>query len=99
MRVWQRTIDECGADVSVSAVRVMVRELNAEIIEPAATAMIPQVHLPGRTAEVDFGVVWVIVGGAKLRAKMFAMGHSETTQDTGHGSVDQLIAVLDLLTK
>jgi len=74
-RVWQRTIDECGADVSVSAVRVMVRELKAEIIEPAATAMIPQVYLPGRTAEVDFCDVWVIVGGAKLRAKMFGLAH------------------------
>ncbi len=44
-RIWQRLIDECGADVSVSAVRVMVRELKAEIIEPPVTAMIPQVHL------------------------------------------------------
>ena len=26
-RIWQRLVDECGADVSVSAVRVMVREL------------------------------------------------------------------------
>jgi len=53
----------------------MVRELKAEIIEPAATAMIPQVYLPGRTAEVDFCDVWVIVGGAKLRAKMFGLAH------------------------
>ena len=28
-RIWQRLIDECGADVSVSAVRVMVRELRS----------------------------------------------------------------------
>ena len=41
--------------------------LGAEIIEPAATAMIPQVHVPGRTAEVDFGDVWVIVSGEKPR--------------------------------
>jgi hypothetical protein len=36
-RVWRRW--------PVSAVRVMVRELKAEIIEPPATSMIPQVHL------------------------------------------------------
>jgi transposase len=35
-RSWQRLVDEFGADVSVSAVRVMVRELKAEIIEPTA---------------------------------------------------------------
>jgi hypothetical protein len=29
--------------------------------------MIPQVHVPGRTAEVDFGDVWVIVSGEKSR--------------------------------
>jgi hypothetical protein len=29
--------------------------------------MIPQVHVPGRTAEVDFGDVWVIVSGEKPR--------------------------------
>ena len=28
-RIWQRLVDECGADVSVSAVRVMVRELRS----------------------------------------------------------------------
>ena len=79
-RIWQRLIDECGANVSVSAVRVMVRELKAEIIEPAATAMIPQVHVPGRTAEVDFGDVWVIVSGEKIRAKMFAMRLSSSAK-------------------
>ncbi len=79
-RIWQRLVDECGADVSVSAVRVMVRELKAEIIEPAATAMIPQVHVPGRTAEVDFGDVWVIVSGEKIRAKMFAMRLSSSAK-------------------
>ena len=54
--------------------------LEAEIIEPPATAMIPQVHLPGRTAEVDFGDVWVIVSGEKLRAKMFAMRLSSSAK-------------------
>ncbi len=29
-RVWQRLVDECQADVSVSAVRVMVKALRAE---------------------------------------------------------------------
>ena len=47
--------------------------LGAEIIEPAATAMIPQVHVPGRTAEVDFGDVWVIVSGEKIRANRLGM--------------------------
>jgi hypothetical protein len=42
--------------------------------------MIPQVHVPGRTAEVDFGDVWVIVSGEKLRAKMFAMRLSSSAK-------------------
>ncbi|EQD80211.1 IstA2, partial [mine drainage metagenome] len=72
-RIWQRLVDELGADISASAVRVMVRELKAEIIEPPATAMVPQLHLPGKTAEVDFGDVWVILAGHRVKAKMFAM--------------------------
>ncbi len=47
--------------------------LKAEIIEPAATAMIPQVHVASRTAELDFGDVWVIVSGEKTRASTLGM--------------------------
>lgn len=72
-RVWQRLVDECNADVSVSAVRVMVKALRAEIDLPVPTAMIPQLHLPGKSADVDFGDVFVYVNGEKIKAKMFAM--------------------------
>lgn len=72
-RIWQRLVDELGADVSVSAVRVMVRELKAEILEPPAMAMVPQFHVPGETAEVDFGDVWVDLSGERTKVKMFAM--------------------------
>ena len=72
-RVWQRLVDECQADVSVSAVRVMVKALRAEIDLPVPTAMIPQLHLPGKRPDVDFGDVLVYVNGEKIKAKMFAM--------------------------
>ena len=60
-------------DVSVSAVRVMVKALRAEIDLPVPTAMIPQLHLPGKRPDVDFGDVLVYVNGEKIKAKMFAM--------------------------
>lgn len=72
-RIWQRLVDELEAEVSVSAVRVMVRELKAEIVAPPATAMVPQVHVLGEYAEVDFGDVFVDLAGERVRAKMFAM--------------------------
>ena len=72
-RVWQRLVDEEGAEVSRSAVSVMVRALRAELGSVAKAAHIPQEHLPGQEAEVDFGDVFVVVGGTRIRAKLFSM--------------------------
>ncbi len=72
-RIWERLIDECKADVSPSAVRVMVKELRAEITPVVPTAMIPQIHSPGESADVDYGDVYVEIAGELVKAKMFAM--------------------------
>lgn len=71
-RIWQRLSDEHGADVSQSSVRVLVAKLRSEIGN-APTAMVPQIHLPGGEAEVDFGDVYIYVGDEKLKAKLFVM--------------------------
>ena len=69
-RVWQRLVDEEGAEVSRSAVSVMVR---ADLGPAILAAHIPLEHLPGQEAEVDFGDVFVLVGGIPVRAKLFSM--------------------------
>ncbi len=55
----------------------MVKELRAEIAPVVPTAMIPQIHLPEESADVDYGDVYgdvyVEVAGELLKAKMFAM--------------------------
>ena len=71
-RVWQRLSDECGACVSESSVRVLVAKLRNEIGK-APIAMIPQIHLPGDEAEVDFGDVFICLGDEKIKAKLFVM--------------------------
>lgn len=72
-RVWQRLVDEEGAEVSRSAVSVMVKALRTELGYNTSQAHIPQEHLPGQEAEVDFGDVFVVIGGQRLRAKLFSM--------------------------
>lgn len=72
-RIWGRLIDECGADVSPSAVRVMVKELRAEIAPVVPIAMVPQIHAPGESADVDYGDVYVEIAGELVKAKMFAI--------------------------
>ena len=73
-RIWHRLMDEHGAEVGYPAVRDYVRVRRPEIlgIVPIAKAMVPQQHLPGAEAEVDFGEVWVIIAGVKTKCFMFA---------------------------
>jgi transposase len=79
-RIWHRLLDEHGADVGYPTVRDYVRWRRPEIlgITAIAKAMIPQEHAPGAEAEVDFGELWVILGGVKTKCFMFAfrLSHS-----------------------
>lgn len=75
-RVFDRLVDEHQAVISYSTVRQYVKARRAEVAFEAGKAavevFIPQEHAPGAEAEVDFGDVWVDLGGVRTRCYMFA---------------------------
>jgi transposase len=73
-RIWHRLLDEHGAQVGYPTVRDYVRVRRPEIMGTTSwsRAMVPQQHLPGAEAEVDFGEVWVILAGEKTKCYLFA---------------------------
>ena len=81
-RVHARLLDELQAEVSYSTVRDYVRRRRPEIAvehgKITAVAMVPQEHLPGVEAEVDFGDVWVVLDGVKTKCHLFVyrLSHS-----------------------
>lgn len=72
-RVWQRLVAEHGAELAEITVSRYVgrrrRELGLDDIEVA----IPQTHLPGAEAEVDFGEFHTLLGGMDVTVWMFVM--------------------------
>lgn len=74
-RVLARLVEEHGArQLSYSTVRDYVRIRRAQIDLEAGRrieAFVPQQRLPGQEAEVDFGEVWVMLGGVKTRCQRF----------------------------
>jgi transposase len=72
-RIWHRLLDEHDAQVGYPTVRDYVRVRRPEILGTTAVskAMVPQLHLPGAEAEVDFGEVWVILAGEKTKCYLF----------------------------
>ncbi|MBE0011531.1 IS21 family transposase [Arthrobacter sp. AET 35A] len=74
-RILARLIDEHGAEeLSYSTVRDYVRVRRAQIDVEAGRRVevfIPQEHAPGAEAEVDFGELWVVLGGVKTKCHMF----------------------------
>jgi transposase len=72
-RIWVRLVDEHGATVAESTVRAYVAKVRFELTGQTAGVTIPQTHLPGEEAEVDFGELWAFVGGVSTRLWMFCM--------------------------
>jgi transposase len=72
-RVWQRLVDEHGADVSESTVRHYVAAAKARRPIAAAEVMVPQTHPLGYEAEVDFGAVSFYLDGVLTTGWMFVM--------------------------
>lgn len=72
-RIWHRLLDEHGAEVGYPTVRDYVRMRRPEIMGGPALkkAMVPQTHLPGAEAEVDFGEFYVLVKGVKTKCYLF----------------------------
>lgn len=78
-RIFHRLLDEYDAAgiVSYSMVRDYVstrrREIRVEVGREPADTFVPQDHLPGREAEVDFGEVAIRLRGELVTATMFSL--------------------------
>lgn len=72
-RIWKRLVDEHGADVAETTVRDHVRKRRRELGFTVGEVFVPQVHAPGRTAEVDWGEAEVDLAGARTTVHLFQM--------------------------
>lgn len=72
-RIWQRLVDEHGAELAESTVRAYVGERRREMRNLTKVVTIPQLHEPGAEAEVDFGEVYLTLDGVLTKCFMFAM--------------------------
>jgi transposase len=72
-RVWQRLVDEHGAEVSERQVRRYVRRRRRELGVPVDEVFVPQVHEPGVEAEVDWGEAMVEIAGVRRTVHLFVM--------------------------
>jgi transposase len=90
-RVWQRLLDEEGADVAESSVRALVARLRREIGSGRSQVTVPQTHGPAEEAEVDFGEFYAVIAGVVLRLWMFVMrlSHSGKAVHIAYGNTAQ----------
>lgn len=72
-RIWRRLVDEHGADVAEVTVRQYVHRRKREMGWPVSEVFVPQVHAPGREAEVDWGQAVVEFGGVPATVHVFVM--------------------------
>ena len=72
-RVWQRLVDEYGAEVSESSVRRHVAMVRRQRGVAIADVCVPQHHPLAEEAEVDFGQVTVWIDGTETELWMFVM--------------------------
>lgn len=72
-RIWRRLVDEHGAEVAETTVRDYVRRRRRALGHAPSEVFVPQVHAPGRTAEVDWGEADVDLAGARTRVHLFYM--------------------------
>lgn len=72
-RIWRRLVDEHGACVAETTVRDHVRKRRRELGLSLPEVFVPQVHVPARTAEVDWGQAEVELAGSRMRVHLFFM--------------------------
>ncbi len=72
-RVWQRLVEEHGADLGESTVRRYVAEVRGRQHVPLGEVMVPQHHPLGEEAEVDFGAATVYLAGLPVEVQIFIM--------------------------
>jgi transposase len=90
-RVWQRLLDEEGAQVAESTVRGVVAELRRELESGTRLVTVPQTHPPGEEAEVDFGEATVILASIPTKVEIFhlRLSHSGRAVHVAFGSEGQ----------
>lgn len=94
-RIFDRLLDEHDAtEVSYWMVREYVatrrRAIRIEASREPAATLIPQDHLPGREAEVDFGEVAIRVRGELVTCALFCLRLSYAGKAAG-----KLVLLLD----
>jgi transposase len=72
-RIWQRLVDEEGAEVAEPTVRTYVRKRKRAMGWPVGEVFVPQVHDPGVGAEVDWGEADVNLAGVLTTVFLFFM--------------------------
>jgi len=72
-RVWQRLVEDHGADLGESTVRRFVAEVRARQEVALAEVAVPQRHVLGEEAEVDFGSATVVLAGTPTEVQLFIM--------------------------
>lgn len=72
-RVWQRLIAEHQAALSETTVSRYVGRRRLELGLVHVEVSVPQTHLPGAEAEVDFGEFWATIAGVSVKLWMFVM--------------------------
>lgn len=77
-RIFDRLVEGHEADdISYPMVRVYVKERRKEIRRQAGVGpeamFVPQTHLPGAEAEVDFGDVHIVLAGVPTRVYLFSL--------------------------
>jgi len=72
-RVWQRLVEEEGAVIGESTVRGYVAEIRRRQELAPVEVMVPQRHVLGEEAEVDFGTIHVYLAGLLVELQMFIM--------------------------
>jgi transposase len=72
-RIWKRLLDEHGVEVAETTVRDHVRKRRRELGLTVGQVFVPQTHVAGRTAEVDWGQAQVQLAGSAVTVHFFVM--------------------------
>ena len=72
-RVWRRLVAEHGATVSEVTVSRHVTRRRAELGLDPIEVSVPQAHLPGAEAEVDFGEFHAMIAGTLVKLWLFVL--------------------------
>ena len=88
-RVWQRLIEEHGAELGESTVRRFVAEVRGRRDFPLVEVAIPQHHPLGDESEVDFGAASVYLEGVLTEVHLFLMRLSASGRSYVRGYLNE----------